>query len=222
MQLLFHDMDIYYFKNEKHNWGEIEDNLIRYITPERKHRIAYLHKDSDKQLSLYVEILCRYAVGVTLNCSPNEIKIKKTERGKPYVLPHKNGSIKISLSHSGDYVVCAIASENIGVDIEKIKEFPFEIIELVFDVSEREYIDKAQDKQKASYMLWTRKEALLKKEGLGLIDEIKQFNVLKSNSNNLFQTIQIHNHILTVCSNLKEKVKFHEVSIDMIKEIFYI
>lgn len=99
-------MDIYYYRNKKHDWGQAEECLLPYISEERKKKIAHMRRDSDKELSLYVELLCRYGVVQRLNCKPENIGIGKTNAGKPYVVAAGANPVEISLSHSGEYVVC--------------------------------------------------------------------------------------------------------------------
>ena len=53
------------------------------------------------------------------NENTSTLKYKKDEYGRPYFLNRED--ISFSLSHSGEYAVCAVSTEgNVGVDIEKI------------------------------------------------------------------------------------------------------
>lgn len=51
--------------------------------------------------------------------APNDLIIARTETGKPYFPSHPE--IQFSIAHSVDAAVCVLASQPIGVDIEKIR-----------------------------------------------------------------------------------------------------
>jgi 4'-phosphopantetheinyl transferase len=72
-----------------------------------------------------------------------------------------------NLSHSGDWIVLAIATLPIGADVEFIDDaFPFQdILEDNFSRTEAKYIGTSPER---FFTLWTRKEATLKATGQGL------------------------------------------------------
>jgi 4'-phosphopantetheinyl transferase len=91
--------------------------------------------------------------------------LKYTEFQKPYL----NHQIDFNISHSAEYVICAISKTNrVGVDIEEIKEIPLLDFENFFSKEEINHIFKANDSLKSFYTLWTQKEAYLKAIGTGL------------------------------------------------------
>ncbi len=51
------------------------------------------------------------------------IKINRSSSGKPYF--ENLSDVGISISHSGKYIVCAVANGEIGVDIEQLSHRPF-------------------------------------------------------------------------------------------------
>lgn len=75
--------------------------------------------------------------------------------GKPYfpTLPH----VHFSLSHSGDYVVCALSDAAVGVDIEQMRPLRPGIKERVCTPRERECFD--------FFSAWVLKESFIKWSG---------------------------------------------------------
>lgn len=213
-------MDIYYYRNKKHDWGQEEENLLRHVSSERRKKIACMYRDSDKELSLYVELICRYAVSRIINCRPDRIEISKTAFGKPYIVSEGLYPIEITLSHSGEYAVCAVSSENVGIDVEEMKTPPMEVADIAFGLAEKEYLNNAADRSEAFYTVWTRKEALLKKMGCGLVDEITQMNVVEFNGIDTFHSVKMSNHMITVCSMEKAEPHFHEVMPSILREFY--
>lgn len=98
--------------------------------------------------------------------------------GKPFL---KNGLGEFNVTHSGDYLVTAFAHHPIGVDLEKIKDFPERnyIKDHFFHPGEIAELNQLQDEDfdVAFFTCWTRKEALLKAIGCGLEVETTSFQV---------------------------------------------
>lgn len=102
--------------------------------------------------------------------------------GKPSI---KNvDKFKYNISHSGIWVVIAISSYEIGVDIEEISK-QREILsnlELLFSNREIEYLrlKSNQNMMERFAQFWTVKESYLKHKGVGLFRELDSFSVIDS------------------------------------------
>ena len=90
-----------------------------------------------------------------------------------------------NLSHSGDYVICAVSNRPIGCDIEKIKEAPVKVAERYFAKSEAEYLKSldAETQDEEFFRLWTIKESYTKMNGRGLSMGLKTFEVVFEEKN---------------------------------------
>lgn len=94
------------------------------------------------------------------------------EYGKPL-----SDMIYFNISHSNDFVILARSQKKIGIDIEYIlKDFSNDLINHICNIDEINYINQ-NDKNKAFYKLWTQKEAILKCEGIGLTNKLKDLLV---------------------------------------------
>lgn len=78
------------------------------------------------------------------------------ENGAPYIL---NADEKISISHSQNYFVLAISNQNVGVDIECIKERAFESIA-------RKFLDDDITDLRQFYSEWAKLESQYKHGGM--------------------------------------------------------
>ncbi len=89
--------------------------------------------------------------------------------GKPYF---KDYPYYFSLSHSGDYVLCAISDEEIGADIQEMKPCDAErIATRFFTEEEKEKLRKCREegeKLDCFYEIWSCKEAYGKMTGEGV------------------------------------------------------
>ena len=114
------------------------------------------------------------------------------ESGKPYL---KNSNLYFSLSHSNGIVALTISKEEIGLDIELIKDVKDNLARRIMNDAEYNLYQSLDKQNKKIYFfeVWTSKEAYVKKLGTSLtltpsniiIEEdvlLKQINI----SNNLY------------------------------------
>lgn len=119
-------------------------------------------------------ILARY-----LQCKPEELRFNTNKHGKPTAESYK---LEFNLSHSGDYVLIAVAQEHkVGIDVERIRsDMEFEsIAHRFFSPNETAELTSMPPEQKtiAFFNCWTRKEAYIKAQGLGLSLPLGSFDV---------------------------------------------
>ncbi len=94
------------------------------------------------------------------------------EFGKPFFTLEPK--IHYNISHSGAYVICAFASQEIGVDIQEHRNFHFERVlsRIVPEEMVREILD-SEDPVQAFYTQWTLREAYVKWTGQGLSQDLR-------------------------------------------------
>lgn len=148
------------------------DELLRanrFKFPEHRMRYSVAHTALRKILAQYV------------NESPEKLIFSEHEYGKPYLKNYPE--IQFNLSHAENMAVCAITlTQPIGVDVEYIKK-EIDVLPLAkrfFAKAEYAYLAalSGDELQLAFFKLWTRKEAWIKARGLGLHEELMQFNAL--------------------------------------------
>ena len=96
-----------------------------------------------------------------------EFTVKLNENGKPYL-----DFCYFSISHSGDFAVCAVSDFPVGVDIEHMQQLKKREKYMLFTPIESEYVNKS-DSLNRFYTLWTRKEAYIKAKGGVIADAAK-------------------------------------------------
>lgn len=106
---------------------------------------------------------------------PIHLQYTYGERGKPYF---QNLPFFFNLSHSGDYVLCALSEQEIGVDIQRQAALrDIRIADRFFSESEKALIAGCiteEERQSCFYRLWTRKEAYGKLTGEGIAAVLKK------------------------------------------------
>jgi len=113
--------------------------------------------------------------------------LAEREGGKPYIVGHED--IHFNFSHCREAVVCAVSSEEVGIDVERIRPYNDNLSRYVLNDEEYEYVKSADNPALEFTKLWTMKEALLKLTGEGIRDDLKQ--VLVGATAKLDTTIRI-------------------------------
>lgn len=137
------------------------------MSESRKEEVLRLKNQAKRASKIAADHLCRKAVSEFCGISANEIIIVKNEFGKPFA---EGLDVHFSVSHSGDFVVCAVSEKEIGIDIEKIRDIRLDAAKRFACESELEYI---ADDINRFFEIWTLKEAYFKCIGTGLGADIK-------------------------------------------------
>lgn len=130
----------------------------------------------DKARCVGVGAVLRFAIEDCTDYKFDELSFAVEKNGKPYVT---DNIFYFSLSHSGDYAVCAISDTPVGVDIELDRPLPEDV----------------QKRFASNILEWTKKEAKGKLTGAGFFD--------KSENNHVYFHKKTDGYIITVCSNKK-------------------
>lgn len=93
-------------------------------------------------------------------------EIRRTPLGKPYF---HGKNLYFSISHTKNYVFCAVAENPIGIDGEELdRDIRLCLAEKFLSPGELEQFQNAPDKRKALLTFWVLKEAAGKCTGEGL------------------------------------------------------
>lgn len=132
------------------------------------------------------------------NLEENEYKISLSEHGKPLIISSKDGQFHFNISHSANMWICAVATQNIGVDIEKIKSGRKSVVDYYFTKKEQGALAKSKNFDRDFFKIWTAKEAYAKFCGSGLSATLMRENNVSNGhiSNNGTIQAYIHSHTL--------------------------
>lgn len=149
------------------------DDFAALLKPDETERANRYFYEKDKNRSIISRGALRYILGKYLRESPCSIEFGVGINKKPYIKNNTN-NICYNISHSGDWILIAIANSEIGTDIELINpDFNYkEVLADNFSINEINHINQ-NNPLETFYMLWTRKEALTKASGKGLDEDLK-------------------------------------------------
>ena len=116
--------------------------------------------------SVYYENVGIFSV-IEANNQCFDYDIAYNSQGKPYFLSHCE--IFFNISHSSNYVACAISDRPVGIDIEGGRKARQNLAKRFFDESEASWINECQSEERF-FRIWTLKEAYGKATGKGVLD----------------------------------------------------
>jgi 4'-phosphopantetheinyl transferase len=161
---------LYSFFDEKFTEWAWEINFRRL--PENiQAKVMRYRRWEDRQAKMLGHLLLREGLSER-GFDVESLGVISTEQfGRPYV----RQNVDFNVSHSGDYVVCAVSEgTRVGIDIEKRRAFSFSDLAECFTEDEQEELMNSENRTVTFYDLWTMKESVLKADGRGLFVPLSQ------------------------------------------------
>lgn len=151
------------------------DYWFSLMSQEKKNRVNNYKDSDDKKRTVAGEMIARKLISEHCTIAPESIVFSIGPYGKPQV---KNANINFNISHSDELVICCVSTNQIGIDIEKIKPLNINILNKVCTCEDIEYIydekvtnckfPLSREELKRFYEIWTAKEAYFKCIGTGI------------------------------------------------------
>jgi len=191
------------------------NSLLKHVSKGSRKRINKFRFIEDALHTLYGEVMVRFMVSKQYSINIDQIEILKNTYGKPYII---NPPIYFNISHAGEWVACAISGQNIGIDVELIKNENKDILDIArrFFHKEEYLFLRAKEESEcitAFYDLWTLKESYIKWIGTGLTTPLNSFyfnisdnQIFVTDINQVahpfFRQYPISGYKLSVCSTI--------------------
>lgn len=169
----------------------IHDNNIlekknHLVTNEEREKYFRFRKQEDAVRFLTGRLYTKELLAQYLSVTIDEILIVLGKYNKPQAVDKKGRiwPLQFNISHSGQWVLIAVCKKSVGIDVEQILPIDYQsVANEVFSDGEKEYIHNGLGiPEEKFYKLWTRKEAVLKARGTGMIDDLRQLEVLDNMS----------------------------------------
>lgn len=166
------------FYAESKNIKSYIQELRHFLSAEELLRAGKFHFETDHDTFICCHALLRLILAKKLNTKPLRLSFIKGMHGKPG-LP--GDPVFFNISHTrNSFAIAVTADSHIGTDIEELsRSFDFDqILKTRFSIKERDFILKAKsDAREKFILLWTRKEALLKAIGTGMVENLSGVEV---------------------------------------------
>jgi 4'-phosphopantetheinyl transferase len=154
-------------------WSRIDNEWSDYDFEKRLQLVPYTHREKvikfrfwkDRQRCLIGKMQLLHGLRNWYNHKTSLEDLRYTAYGRPFL----ESGPDFSISHSGDYVICALDDNaRVGVDIEEIRPVTLDDFQSQFHSAEWSIIQSSGAKYHAFYRFWTRKEAVIKADGRGI------------------------------------------------------
>ena len=156
---------------------------LRTVTPEelalwrsqldgqKRARVERLRRVQSQNQTICADHLARELL-MQAGARPEQLCFSQTPLGKP--LCPQTG-LHFSLSHSGNFVFCAVARTEVGADLEALRPIRPALAERVCSAAELEYICPQGVFDGERFLsVWTAKEAYLKYTGEGIATDLRR------------------------------------------------
>lgn len=164
------------------------NKLIDFMSDNKKKRVNRFYHFSDSLRMVFSDLLIRMIIIKKFSIDNEDIEFLLNDYGKPHLKGFDD--FHFNISHSGEWIACAIDEKEVGIDIEKINHIELDIAKRFF--TKNEYIDlinkPEQNRIDYFYDLWTLKESYIKARGMGLSIPLNSFSFKKINEKILFQS----------------------------------
>ncbi|HEY0827258.1 MAG TPA: 4'-phosphopantetheinyl transferase superfamily protein [Bacilli bacterium] len=153
------------------------NNLMNKIEETKQKKICAYRQQADKERSILGDILIRIMLFNHFGWVDTGQPFAINQYGKPSLIGRTE--MQFNLSHSGDWIVCAVSSNPIGIDVEKINVVDLSIANRFFSKEEQTALFSRSEEEKLPYFyeLWTLKESYIKAIGKGLSEPLNQFTI---------------------------------------------
>lgn len=132
--------------------------------------------DFKKREFLTGRLLMKVTLADRLNLAPSQIRLTYNAYGKPQF-----PNIHFNLSHSAEWITMVVSRHHrVGIDIEHSTNDCLDIMSKVFTLEEKRFVNmqvSKVDRIVAFFLIWTRKEAVMKAIGKGFSIDPKTVSV---------------------------------------------
>ncbi|MCL2152030.1 MAG: 4'-phosphopantetheinyl transferase superfamily protein [Oscillospiraceae bacterium] len=184
------------------------ESLLCLVSADKQEKVKRYRFFRDARNSLLGDVLARKEICRTTGLRNDELAFSENFYGKPFLENYP--SVHCNISHTGNYIACAISDKCVGIDIELIKPIDIHIAERFFSPEETAYIKQPDDQYQNRYRffeVWTKKESRVKWEGMGLSKPLPSFSVLYPDETEqiaYFKVFENDEAICHVCASCEE------------------
>ena len=100
----------------------------------------------------------------------NNLDMGQNEHGKPFLVHYPD--VHFNLSHCKNGIAVVVDFAPVGIDIEYFRKSNLDLVKKTMNPAEAEWIRSSANPVEAFTQYWTKKEAVVKLRGTGLIDDL--------------------------------------------------
>lgn len=171
---------VYYAKMSPFLEEDIFLSRINQIEEKRRTGIARVQNPQAKRNSFFAgcllhDALCKELGFLAENTA--SFRMMYEENGKPYLKDYPD--LHFNLSHSGEYVCCALSDAPVGIDVQKLTDVKDGIARRFFTAQDNFMLAerRGHEQEKLFFRMWSIKESYVKLTGRGIGQGLSGFEI---------------------------------------------
>jgi 4'-phosphopantetheinyl transferase len=163
------------------NSPETIPNPACCLSPEELTRAARFHFPHHRARWMSAHRALRQILACYVDRNADELQFVTNPHGKP-ALAAADPQLEFNLTHSEDLALLAVAQQDVGIDVEYLRDSCDwdRLSDRVFTAREwspLEQLPADENRTRRCYELWTAKEAYIKARGVGMSLPLRKFSV---------------------------------------------
>lgn len=182
---------IYLFEQLEVVTVEFIERMLPLLPIERRKKAMSYHQLIDCRNCVITFLMLKIALKQCFRIT--DFTLQYGDYGKPFLTEYPN--VYFNISHCRYGCVAAVADCPVGVDIQDIRPFSWEVAEKVCCKKELEILEKSSDKSREFTRMWAVKESYAKMIGQGLGYDFVKINTL---SQEKMQVIDREKYVISI------------------------
>lgn len=143
-------------------------HMLDWVPAEKRTRLQKFFRQEDALRGLGGEVLARWLACNRLRIANDQLHFARAQYGKPFIVDYPE--LQFNVSHAGNWVLCAMDTTPLGVDIEEMRPMDWKTGRVCFSEQEFAELMECPEEERLSYFyeLWSLKESFAKADGRGM------------------------------------------------------
>lgn len=184
---------------------EVFSAVMERVDVMRREKVVACERQEDRLLRLGVGAL---AAALMHRHGLDPARLLFEGSGKPVV---QGGGGCISLSHAGRWAMAGLSDAPIGVDVELWRADEWGIAKHFFSPAEQRLVASAAEPEACFWRLWSRKECLIKRDGLR---ELRELSVAEDPVNGRFWEWPLEGYSCVACVERERRPSFRILEVE--------
>lgn len=156
----------------------VTEDFIKWALPllpeERRRKALRYRQPTDRKTCVITYLMLKIALKECFQIT--DFSIMYGKYGKPYLAEYTD--VFFNISHCKHGCAVAVATCPVGVDIQDIRQFSWDVAKRVCCREELEVLEKSTDKEREFVRMWAMKESYVKMIGEGIGAGLNGINTL--------------------------------------------
>lgn len=169
---------VYLFEQTEQVTEEFMNRVLPLLPEERRRRAMRFQRMIDGKNCVIAFLMLKMAL--KQNFCISDFGLQYGEYGKPYLADYSD--VYFNISHCRCGCTVAVADHPIGIDIQDIRTFSWDVAQRVCCKEELERLEQSSERDREFTRMWAMKESYLKMLGRGIGDDLTKINSLSMKS----------------------------------------